>query len=73
MVLSARKVIDDMLCVRPDKAFELPEWVDILEGDGRQFDDGEKVGGGECQEGLKRAQHRYRLSGGSTLSLSLPC
>ena len=43
MVLAARRVIDDVLCARAEECFELPEWVEILEGDGTRFDDGEKV------------------------------
>jgi hypothetical protein len=44
MVLSARKVIDDVLCVRAEECFEMGEWVEILESDGGQFEDGEKMG-----------------------------
>jgi hypothetical protein len=44
MVLSARKVIDDVLCVRAEECFEIEEWVEILESDGGRFEDGEKVG-----------------------------
>src|ERR1700691_1797096 len=45
MVLSARKLIDDVLCVRAEECFEMGEWVKILESDGGRFEDGEKVGG----------------------------
>ena len=34
MVLSARKLIDDVLCVRAEECFEMGEWVEILESDG---------------------------------------
>jgi len=34
MVLSARKLIDDVLCVRAKECFEIGEWVEILESDG---------------------------------------
>ena len=44
MVLSARKLINDVLCVRAEECFEMGEWVDILESDGGRFEDGEKVG-----------------------------
>jgi len=44
MVLSARKVIDDVLCVRAEECFAMGEWVEILESDGGRFEDGEKVG-----------------------------
>ena len=43
MILSARKVIDEVLCVRAEECFERAEWVEILEGDGDGFGDGEKV------------------------------
>jgi hypothetical protein len=43
MILSARKVIDEVLCVRSEECFEREEWVEILEGDGMGFDDAEKV------------------------------
>jgi hypothetical protein len=44
MVLSARKVIDDVLCVRAEECFEMGEWAEVLESDGGRFEDGEKVG-----------------------------
>src|ERR1700735_1477873 len=44
MVLSARKLINDMLCVRAEECFEMGEWVEILESDGGWFEDGKKVG-----------------------------
>jgi len=43
MILSARKVIDEILCVRSEECFEREEWVEILEGDGVRFDDAAKV------------------------------
>jgi hypothetical protein len=43
MILSARKVIDEILCVRSEECFERKEWVEILEGDGVGFNDAEKV------------------------------
>jgi hypothetical protein len=43
MILSARKVIDEILCVRSEECFEREEWVEILEGDGVGFEDAEKV------------------------------
>jgi hypothetical protein len=44
MVLSARKLIDDVLCARTEECFEVGEWVEILESDGGWFEDGKKVG-----------------------------
>ena len=44
MVLSTRKVIDDVLCMRAEECFAMGEWVEILESDGGQFEDGEKMG-----------------------------
>lgn len=44
MILSARKVIDDVLCVRAQECFEQPDWLEIMESDGARFEDGERVG-----------------------------
>lgn len=43
MILSARKVIDDVLCTKADECFEQSEWLAIMEGDGARFEDGEQV------------------------------
>ncbi|EGO03664.1 hypothetical protein SERLA73DRAFT_69514 [Serpula lacrymans var. lacrymans S7.3] len=42
MILAARKTIDDVLCSHPE-CFEQPDWLEIMEGDGVNFDDGERV------------------------------
>lgn len=44
MILSARKVIDDVLCIRAQECFEQPDWLEIMESDGARFEDGERVG-----------------------------
>ncbi len=43
MVLSARKVIDDTLCNQVEVCFEQADWIDLMEGDGSRFEDGERV------------------------------
>jgi hypothetical protein len=35
MILGARKVVDEVLCVRAEEAFEMGEWVEIWRGMGR--------------------------------------
>ena len=52
MILSARKVIDEVLCTRAEECFEGADWVEILEGDGGGFEDKERVGW--VMESLKR-------------------
>ena len=44
MILSARKVIDDVLCVTALECFEQPDWLEIMESDGARFEDAERVG-----------------------------
>lgn len=44
MILSARKVIDDVLCVKAQECFEQPDWLEIMESDGARFEDAERVG-----------------------------
>lgn len=44
MVLAARKVIDDVLCIRAEECFEQQEWLDLMESDGARFEDTEQVG-----------------------------
>ena len=43
MIVSARKVIDDVLCMKADECFEQSEWLAIMEADGAHFEDGERV------------------------------
>lgn len=43
IILSARKVIDDVLCTHAVECFEQPEWLEIMEANGAKFEDGEKV------------------------------
>jgi hypothetical protein len=44
MVLTAQKTIDECLVKESKMCFEQPEWVEMLEGDGIGFKDGEQVG-----------------------------
>ncbi|KAG8906293.1 hypothetical protein FRB99_007162 [Tulasnella sp. 403] len=44
MVHSVRKRIDETICANCEEVFEQEEWVTILERDGAQFGDNEKVG-----------------------------
>ncbi|EPQ52000.1 hypothetical protein GLOTRDRAFT_140479 [Gloeophyllum trabeum ATCC 11539] len=44
MVLSARKVMDEVLCNQAEECFEQPEWLELMEADGVRFEDGERVG-----------------------------
>ncbi|KAF7970942.1 hypothetical protein HWV62_22596 [Athelia sp. TMB] len=44
MVLAARKVIDDALCMKAEECFEMPEWLELMESDGARFEDEEQVG-----------------------------
>jgi hypothetical protein len=43
MVLSARKVVDDVVCAKPQECFEQEEWVEVMQSDGVRFEDAEKV------------------------------
>ncbi|EED85027.1 predicted protein [Postia placenta Mad-698-R] len=43
MVLAARKTIDEVLSTQADQCFEQSEWLEIMEGDGARFEDGERV------------------------------
>ncbi|CAL1699854.1 unnamed protein product [Somion occarium] len=43
MVLTARKTIDDVLATQAAECFEQVEWLEIMEGDGSRFEDGEHV------------------------------
>ncbi|KAG8945011.1 hypothetical protein FRC04_001266 [Tulasnella sp. 424] len=44
MVHTVRKRIDDTMCTNAEEVFEQEEWLSILERDGAQFSDNEKVG-----------------------------
>ena len=58
MVLTAQKTIDECLVKESELCFEQPEWVEMLEGDGVGFEDGERVGW--VMEALKRGMsERY--------------
>lgn len=52
MVLTAQKTIDECLVKESELCFEQPEWVEMLEGDGVGFEDGERVSW--VMEALKR-------------------
>ena len=43
MILSARKTIDEVLCKESEACFNSDEWMELMEGDGVKFEDGEKV------------------------------
>jgi hypothetical protein len=43
MVSNARKVIDDLVCAKPQECFEQEEWVEVMQSDGVRFEDAEKV------------------------------
>ncbi|PCH39473.1 hypothetical protein WOLCODRAFT_167980 [Wolfiporia cocos MD-104 SS10] len=43
MVLSARRVMDEVLCSQAELCFEQPDWLDIMEADGAHFEDAERV------------------------------
>jgi hypothetical protein len=43
MVLQARKVIDECLVSQSAECFEQEDWLQIMEGDGVRFEDGERV------------------------------
>ncbi|KAI0697014.1 hypothetical protein BC835DRAFT_801481 [Cytidiella melzeri] len=43
MIISARKIIDEVLCTKADECFEQSEWLAIMESDGARFEDGEQV------------------------------
>ena len=58
MVLAAQKSIDECLVRESEVCFEQSEWVEMLEGDGVGFEDGERVGW--VMEALKRGMNeRY--------------
>lgn len=58
MVLTAQKAIDECLVKENEVCFEQAEWVEMLEGDGAGFEDGERVGW--VTEALKRGMtERY--------------
>ena len=58
MVHTAQKAIDECLVKESETCFEQAEWVDMLEGDGAGFEDGERVGW--VMEALKRGMsERY--------------
>ncbi|KAG6379946.1 hypothetical protein JVT61DRAFT_10513 [Boletus reticuloceps] len=58
MVLTAQKTIDECLVKESEMCFEQPEWVEMLEGDGVGFEDGERIGW--VMESLKRGMsERY--------------
>lgn len=58
MVMTAQKTIDECLVKESEMCFEQAEWVEMLEGDGVGFDDGERVGW--VMEALKRGMsERY--------------
>lgn len=44
MVLSAKRVIDDVICSKSEACFAGREWSEIMERDGVAFDDAERVG-----------------------------
>ncbi|THH16716.1 hypothetical protein EW146_g3967 [Bondarzewia mesenterica] len=43
MIMEARKVMDQVLCMEAEECFEQPEWLELMEQDAARFDDGEKV------------------------------
>ena len=43
MILSARKTIDEVLCKESEACFNSEEWMELMEADGVNFEDGEKV------------------------------
>jgi hypothetical protein len=43
IIMSARKTIDEVLCKESEACFNSEEWVELMEGDGVKFKDGEKV------------------------------
>ncbi len=43
IVTQARKKVDDVLVSQCEEVFEQEEWLSILERDGAQFNDGDKV------------------------------
>ncbi|KAF8137188.1 hypothetical protein EV363DRAFT_1316965 [Boletus edulis] len=66
MVLTAQKTIDECLVKESEMCFEQPEWVEMLEGDGAGFEDGERVGW--VMESLKRGMsERYAATVYQTL------
>ncbi|KAF8551177.1 hypothetical protein OG21DRAFT_1487193 [Imleria badia] len=70
MVLTAQKTIDECLVKESELCFEQPEWVEMLEGDGVGFEDGERVGW--VMEALKRGMsERYAPTVYQTLVSSI--
>lgn len=55
MVSTAQKTIDECLVKESEACFEQAEWVEMLEGDGAGFEDGERVGW--VLEALKRGMN----------------
>ena len=43
MIMSARKTIDEVLCKESEACFNSEEWMELMEADGVNFEDGEKV------------------------------
>lgn len=75
MILAARKAIDDTLATEAAECFEQPEWLDIMEGDGARFEDGERVEWimDSIRRGMneKNAAMLYQVRGFSTSDWSL--
>ena len=57
MVQTAQKGIDECLVKESEVCFERPEWVEMLEGDGAGFEDGEWVGW--VMDALKRGMSEH--------------
>ena len=43
MLVAARKAIDETICKESEACFESAEWMEVMEGDGVRFEDGERV------------------------------
>ncbi|KAF8625832.1 hypothetical protein AX15_005168 [Amanita polypyramis BW_CC] len=43
MIEAGRRGVDEVLCNQPDACFTQPDWLEIMESDGVQFEDGERV------------------------------
>ncbi|KAL6301124.1 hypothetical protein BKA93DRAFT_739317 [Sparassis latifolia] len=43
MIIAARKHVDQVLCAQADQCFEQPEWLEIMEANGTNFDHAEQV------------------------------
>ncbi|EJD49957.1 hypothetical protein AURDEDRAFT_84583 [Auricularia subglabra TFB-10046 SS5] len=63
-IISARKVMDECLCAHAEEAFEMDDWLVLLEGDGVGFNDKDRVEGvmASLVRGLtdKNAGHVYQ-------------